>query len=93
MTRLPPTTGARPGEEATPCFLDILLPVIAEPAEPASDRDVRDEEMVPGERVLEVVDRLGETFLEYLVDIRGAGLLGLGAGREEILGRDGGGAR
>ncbi|MFC1635297.1 hypothetical protein ACFL5Z_10690 [Planctomycetota bacterium] len=56
--------------------------------EVAPDRDVRSEEIVPG-----VVPRPGETFLDWRVEIRGARLLGLGAGREEMLGRGGGADR
>ena len=80
------------GEGATFCFLDILPLEFPDPAEFAPDRDVRNEEIVPGARVLKIVPRPEVTFLDGLVVDCGMRLLDLVDGREEMLGRGGGAA-
>jgi hypothetical protein len=79
-------------EGATLCFLDILPLEVRGSAEFAPDREVRNEEIVPGARVLKVVPRPEVTFLDDLVVDCGARLLDLVDGREEMLGRGGGAA-
>ena len=80
------------GEGATFCFLDILPLEFPGPVEFAPDREVRNEEIVSGARVLKVVPRPEVTFLDGLVVDCGTRLLDLGDGREEMLGRGGGAA-
>ena len=58
------------------CFLETLPPVFPGAAELTPEREDRDEERVPVERLLEVAPRLGVVFLYDLVVICGAPLLG-----------------
>ena len=67
------------------CFLETLPPVLPGTAELTPEREDRDEERVPVERLLEVAPRLGLVFLYDLVVICGVRLLG----REEMLDREG----